>query len=312
MAGRRVPDRGEISICICTFRRPEGLQRVLQSLARLSLPLDNQVEVIVVDNDSHASARITVESFAGAFPLTLRYFCETRSGVSHARNRCVSEARGEWIAFIDDDEYCEPDWLTELWKLSQSAAADGVFGPVLADFAAPPPQWLIDSGAHQRPRLPTGTSMSYGDCRTGNVLFRRIFWEVEGGFDAKLAASGGEDSDFFWRCVRRGARFVWCDSAIVHESVPEVRMQRAWLLERAYRGGRTYTYLRGRHIGPMVYLSDAGWGALSVVIYAPLALGARLLRRTTSLKYERKVAGGVGKLLGWLPPPGADYARGHT
>lgn len=305
-----MPEPFDISVCICTFRRPEGLRRVLRSLSELHCLADCRVEVVVVDNDSQASARVTIEDVAVGFPLVLRYFCEPRSGVSHARNRCVAEAQGEWIAFIDDDEYAEPDWLAEHWNLGRDSAIDGVFGPVLSDFVTPPPQWLLSSGAHQRSRMPTGTPMDYTNCRTGNVLFRRALWEAEGGFDAVLAASGGEDSDFFWRCLQRGARFVWCDTAVVHETVPASRMQRAWFLERAYRGGRTYTYLRKRHLGPQAYVFDAGRGMLSVLIYLPLALGARLFRLPKSVRYEGKVLGGIGKLLGWRSPPGTGYARG--
>ncbi|MCV2370155.1 glycosyltransferase family 2 protein [Roseateles oligotrophus] len=298
-----------ISICICTYRRKDGLARALESLRGLRMPANTAVEVVVVDNDAEASAQALVLALRAEFPLPLNYFCEPRSGVSHARNRCVVEAKGDWIAFIDDDEYAEPGWLCELCTLampdsnpgaSPSAIAtpiDGVFGPVLADFEATPPAWLLASGAHQRPRYPTGAVMSWGDCRSGNVIFRRRLFIAQHGFDARFAATGGEDVDFFWRCRKAGANLIWCDSAIVHESVPAQRLTRAWLLRRAFAGGRTFARLRGLHRGAWSYAPDAAWGLANVLVYTPLALWGRLVGLPRRFAYERKVAGGLGMLL---------------
>jgi len=308
-----VPEPFDISICICTFRRPEGLLHLLQSLAQLRQPSACRVEVVVVDNDAKQSARQIVEGLSPSYPLALRYFCEERSGVSYARNRCVEESRGEWIAFVDDDEYADPEWLAEYWALSHSQAVDGMFGPVLAEFAEPPKPWLMATGAHMKARHATGRVLDWGGaCATCNVMFRRKLHEEVGKFDIRLAASGGEDNDFFWRCIRHGAKLIWCDTAVVHETVPTARMTREWMLTRAYRGGRTHTYLRKRYFGPGAYIVDATRGALSMLAYMPLALGAKLLQHPTSVRYECKVMGGFGKLLGWRPPPGADYARGNT
>lgn len=303
----------DISICICTFRRPEGLGRLLQSLIELRLTPGCLVEVVVVDNDARQSARQIVEDLSLSHPLTLRYFCEERSGVSYARNRCVQESQGEWIAFVDDDEYVDPEWLAEYWALSRSQSVDGMFGPVLPEFAEPPAPWLVASGAHMKARHATGRVLDWGGaCATCNVMFRRKLHKEVGQFDIRLAGSGGEDNDFFWRCIQRGAKLVWCDTAVVHETVPATRMTREWMLTRAYRGGRTHTYLRKRYFGLKAYVSDAARGSLGMLAYAPLALGAKLLRHPMSVKYECKVMGSFGKLLGWRPPPGADYARGNT
>lgn len=269
------------------------------------------IEVVVVDNDASESARATVDAeIAKEFPFPLRYFCEPLSGVSHARNRCVTEAYGGWIAFLDDDEYAEAEWLVELWNCARHERADGVFGPVLAEFEQPPPAWLLASGAHQRPRYPSGTPMKWGDCRSGNVVFRRALFSENGGFDPRFSASGGEDSDFFWRCQQAGACLVWCDSARVHESVPAQRMSRMWLLRRAYNGGHNFARLRAMHRGRWSYGVDAVWGMINIAIYMPLALAARMLLQEKAFSYERKVAGGLGKAMGWMVRIRGEYAVG--
>lgn len=299
-----------VSICICTYQRAGGLANCLASLQRLEIPPALKLEVLVVDNDPAASACELVMAATPTFALPLRYVNEPRSGVSHARNRCLVEARGGWVAFVDDDEFVEPAWLQHLWLLAAAGAVDGVFGPVLAKFEQLPPAWLLTSGAHQRPRSPTGTTMRWGDCRAGNVLFKRQLFLAHGGFDARFAASGGEDTDFFWRCQALGARLVWCDEAVVYETVPPARMTRAWLLKRAYNGGRTFARVRASRGGWRSQVVDSSWGLLNLLMYALPALLARLGGLPRALAFERKVAGGLGKLAAPFTAATGDYGSG--
>lgn len=292
-----VGERDLLSVCVCTCRRAQGLADCLDSLARIRMPAGQRAEVLVVDNDASASAQAYVVGAARSYPHALRYFCEPRTGVSHARNRCLQEACGEWVAFVDDDEVVECDWLSAAWSQVRSGDVDGVFGPVIAQFAQVPDEGLLASGAHQRPRFSTGTLMRWGDCRSGNVIFRRRLFVDNGGFDPRYAASGGEDCDFFWRCQARGARLVWCNEAIVRERVPASRMTRGWVLRRAFNGGRTFARLRATRCGLRSYVSDALWGMAGVLLYAVPAVAARCLRHQSALRFERKVAGGLGKIV---------------
>lgn len=299
-----------ISICICTCRRINGLIKALDSLRNLKIPDGVNVEVVIVDNDSIGSARDTVCVMSESFPFPLRYFLELNRGVSYARNRCVAESTGEWVAFIDDDEFVEDTWLFEFWNCARKESADGVFGPVIASFSEPPPLWVLSSGAHERARYPTGSLMKWRDCRSGNVLVRRSLFLFNGGFDPRFAASGGEDSDFFWRCLQAGAHFVWCDTACVHETVPANRVSRKWMLKRAFNGGRNFARLRALHRGVWSYVFDACWGGVKVAVYIPLALLARVLLRRKAFYFERKVASGLGMIIGCFVRLPSDYAVG--
>jgi len=93
----------DVSICIATYRRPEGLSRLLDSLERLKLPTGVRVEIIVVDNDYNASAASIVLSRSSSLE-PIHYCVEPRRNIALARNRALVEASGEWILFIDDDE----------------------------------------------------------------------------------------------------------------------------------------------------------------------------------------------------------------
>jgi len=297
----------QISICICTFRRPQGLHRVLDSIGRLQVPPGQAVEVLVVDNDPEASAQAKVEATRAGFPFELRYFCEARRGVGHARNRCVREAAGEWIAFLDDDEWAEPQWLTELWTCLHSGTYDGVFGPVLVSFEKEPPHGLVASGVFRRHQFATGTRLDWPDCASGNVIFRKKLFNDVGGFSPLFAQSGAEDSEFFCRCQRAAAVFVWCDSAVAHENIPPARMTRQWVRRRAYLAGHNYARLVAHHLGRLALGGVLLRGGAALGVFGTLTFLAWLRGDPRQLAYEAKVAGGLGKLMAVLSPPRTDY-----
>lgn len=291
-----------VTICVCTHRRPHGLKRLLDSLKSLVLPPELAVDLLVVDNDASGSGREVFEANVQGWGMPARYVVESRSGVGHARSRCVHEAEGQWIAFIDDDEWADPQWLAALWRLRQQRDADGVFGPVLVRFEQEPPAWLVASGAYRRPHHPSGTRLEWRDCASGNVLFRRqLFFDV-GGFDPAFAQSGSEDSDFFWRCIGVGAMFLWCDEAVAYEGVPPQRMTREYLNRRAFINGQNYARLHAHREGRRAYWRLAVRGAVIVLVFTPLIWGGKLLRSPATIRYEGKLMGGLGKITaGWAP-----------
>ena len=124
------PALPKVTVGVCTYRRPELLRLTLESLMQQTLPASD-FEVVVVDNDTERSAQALVESLTSRpHGPTLRYFVEPGRGVSHVRNQCVAQARGDWLAFIDDDEEARPDWLSQLLSAQQRYSADVVLGPV--------------------------------------------------------------------------------------------------------------------------------------------------------------------------------------
>jgi succinoglycan biosynthesis protein ExoM len=265
-----------ISVCICTYQRPDGLRKALQSLLDMQTPSGCRVEIIVVDNAPAGCAAAVVDSFLSADPLLhLKYLQEPSPGVSHARNRCLDSATGEVMAFIDDDEFVEPQWLVELIRCLDSTGADAVFGPVVPFFEVSPTAWLVASRVNDRMRFATGTALPWRDARTGNVMLSRRM--IEGGhrFSTEFARTGGEDSLFFATTIQRGCKLVWCDEAVVQESVPAERMARAWVLHRAFMGGRTYVRLEarlGQHRWPYAYFALRGLlsALVSMVLIAAL------------------------------------------
>lgn len=228
-----------VDVCVCTFRRPQQLARLLDALAAQRTQGRFTVGLVVVDNDSAATAQPVVQAFAARGALPLRHACETEANIARARNRACALAEGELVAMIDDDELPEPDWLARLLDTLQAAGADGVLGPVRPRYEVTPPGWIVRGGFCERARHTTGTRLARPrELRTGNLLIRRArLLEEPGPFDPALGRSGGEDTDFFRRRLARGDIYVWCDEAPVWEAVPAERLTRGFFLRRAWLRG---------------------------------------------------------------------------
>lgn len=227
-----------ISVCICTYRRPALLGELLNELGCQACAQEFTYSIVVADNDPSRSAEQVVRSAAEKLALDVQYGCEPRRNIALARNLALSLSRGDFVAFIDDDELPPRWWLLSLLDTCENTGADGVLGPVLPRFERPPPRWIIRGGFCERPRHLTGFRMPWRECRTGNVLLKRGSWE---GIDAPFRAcfgAGGEDVDFFRRMSQEGKKFVWCNEAVVYEVVPPHRLTHGFLLRRALLRGQ--------------------------------------------------------------------------
>jgi glycosyltransferase involved in cell wall biosynthesis len=228
-----------ISVCICSYKRPEMLTRALDGVACQVTASAFSFEVVVVDNDSRRSAEDTVRRFQSTNELKIIYDCEPEQNIALARNRAIQNAKGNFIAFMDDDEFPISTWLLELYKACTKYGADGVLGPVKPYFDQVPPAWIVKGRFCEREEHPTGTVLHWGNTRTGNVLVDiKLFNESR--FDAKFGKTGGEDIEFFKKAMEQGRMFVWCNEAVAHETVPPERWKEAFYFRKFLRiGGLT-------------------------------------------------------------------------
>ncbi|HKY93143.1 MAG TPA: glycosyltransferase family 2 protein [Nevskiaceae bacterium] len=237
----------DVSVCIPTFRRPARLDLLLHDLEQQAHP---PIEVIVVDNDAAASARAVVDAHRSTSPYALRYAVEPRQNISHARNCSLRLASGAWLAFVDDDERVPRSWLARLAAAASRFRADAVLGPVLPVLPPAAPSWIQRGRFYDWVRMPSGSTIAPNRLRLGNALVRAdLLQGLHGPFDPALGVTGGEDGDLLARLAMRGARFVWCDEAPVHEPIEPARLSLRWLLRRALRGGQDFARhtLNGRY-----------------------------------------------------------------
>jgi glycosyltransferase involved in cell wall biosynthesis len=236
--------RRHISVCVCTYKRPRALARLLATLQEQDVGLGLSYDVVVADNDHEASAESVVRQAASRHQVQLTYCVEPQQNIARARNRALLSATGEYVAFIDDDEIAPRTWLGTLAAALDRFEADGVLGPVLPFYEAKPPQWVTRGKFHERPSHRTGEILRWTNCRTGNVLLKRaVFSQDETMFRPEFG-SGGEDSDFFRRAIARGFRFVWCAEAPVYERVPTERCTLSFMLRRALLRGQIPQFSR--------------------------------------------------------------------
>jgi succinoglycan biosynthesis protein ExoM len=279
-----------ICVCICTYKRPAFLKRLLADLAVQETGRQFTYSVVVADNDREQSAAAVVdECLAGGAAMAIAYCVEPCQNIALTRNKALEQATGDYIAFIDDDEWPTSRWLLTLFKACRKYDADGALGPVKPHFDERPPQWVVDGKFYDRPTYPTGFVIDWRKGRTGNTLLKR---HVFGGDPAPFRREflTGEDQDFFRRMIEKGHKFVWCDEAVAYETVAPVRWQRGFMVKRALlRGSVSIAHPTGRRTA----IAKSVVAAPAYIIALPFAF---LLGQSTFMTCIVKLCDHVGRL----------------
>ena len=285
-----------VAVCILTYRRPQGLADAVASVARQRLPEATQLSVIVVDNNPAATAEATLARAGIPRPANLIVVHEPTPGVAAARNRALDAAAehgADDVAFLDDDDVAEPDWLAALLATRTRFGADVVAGPALPAFTHTPPAWVTRGGYFTPRDRPEGTPLD--GAATHNVLIARdVLRRTEVRFDTRLHTAGGEDTVFFAELHAHGARMVWSAHARVHETIPPHRTTARWLWRRWLTYGRSELLRRekvgahGARRGRFAWtgLRRAGYGlVLTLVVLPAWPFGGKglVIKRTKAL-----------------------------
>ena len=246
MTGLRQDPGGKtaIDVCVCTYRRRE-LEATLRSIGALEVPLDATVRVVVADNDVTPSAQALVAAIADELPFEVHYVHCPAANISIARNACLDNSSGDFLAFIDDDETASREWLVELMKAVALSGADAVLGPVSAAYSDAAPGWMRRGDFHSTLPVFVGA-----DIRTGyscNVILRRASPHVAGRrFSIASGQTGGEDTEYFTEMHEAGGKIAYAPQALVIEPVPDARARFSWLVKRRFRSGQTHGRLLGK------------------------------------------------------------------
>ena len=231
-------DIKHVSVCICTYKRPVLLRHLLEELGKQETGGLFTFSIVVVDNDHVESAKRVVTEFLATSPIRVTYCVEPRQNIALARNKAIENAKGDFIAFIDDDEFPTAEWLRNLFTACSVHDVAGVLGPVRPHFSHPPPSWIVKGKLAERPTYDTGHVLDWRQSRTGNVLFKKEILVGCGEVFRPQFGEGGEDVDFFERMTKSGCVFIWCNEADVYEVVPEARCTRMYHIRRALLRGR--------------------------------------------------------------------------
>ena len=288
-----------ICICICTYKRPDFLQSLLKKLQNQKTESLFSYSIIVVDNDYQMTSEKVFSEFRKKSKIPIEYYVESEKNIALARNKAVQNADGDFVAFIDDDEFPVNDWLFNLYKTCIEHKSDGVLGPVKPYFAETPPEWIIKGRICERPTHKTETILHWSDTRTGNVLIRtHVFGTKKNVFNPDFG-SQGEDHDFFKRMIEKGFVFVWCNEAPVYEIVPPERFRKKYFIRRALLQGNAsiehYRHEKNAKLKFGIFTkSFTAATAYSLVLPFTLLLGDYLF-----MKYLIKNLHHISRLLGF-------------
>lgn len=294
--------KNKLIIGIGTLKRPKMVRSSLDSLSCILLPSNYEVELVLTDNDPCESAKTLYFEYRRRFSYTLTYLNEKKRGIVYMRNSILKYAQKKntsLLAFIDDDEIVQPNWLIEMIKTKEKHHADVVVGRVSRLLPDDCPNWIKKGKFFERPNIPTGTLRK--SASTSNVLFdfKLLIKDYNLKFHPALNLSGSSDTYMFALAAEYGAKIVWFNGNLVHELVPASRMTVKWLLGRAFRHNNCRTLRkRLKYSYPRIFLTESIYGFLHFLL-AFLSLPVNIFRGKAGLVHTlRFLYKGLGSFAG--------------
>lgn len=286
-----------VSVVICTYNRSFHLRNVLATVFSQTVLEEIRWDIVVIDNNSSDNTPEIVKELAGVAPVALRYFREEQQGISHARNRGVREASGDYLVFIDDDALAAQGWLAAICRTMAETGCDCCGGRIHLKPDKPLPLWL-------KPELWGFLGyLDYGDTIrvlnteylfSGNMGLRKGVFETIRLFDPELgrkekALTGGEEIDMQQRLRAAGGTFVYQPDALVYHVIGE------WKLTKSYF--RKLHYCEGLQVGK-AYADHAAKKLCGVPLFIISHLGKSILKYLASPSVRKQM--NVSWFLGFI------------
>jgi glycosyltransferase involved in cell wall biosynthesis len=296
------------TVALCTHNHLDRLRRTLADLAAITSPRAPW-ELLIVDNGCTDGTTEYLVNRQWLQPAAaVRVVREDRLGLSHARNRAIAEAEGDYIVFIDDDETPDADWLCAYERCIEREHPDAMGGAIDVLFVdGERPHWLQDellgfigklSHGEDAHLLTDPSTPIFG----GNFGFRKAVFERIGLFDSELgrrgtANIGGEDTEIYRRLLATGCKVFWIPDSVIYHRIESVKLRRRYFLDLHFHQGRmegarkrgTLSRLPPKYLWPQV--ARAYGRALS----QRLRMGS-----DHSLRLEMNAAYFTGYILGWV------------
>ncbi len=307
----------DMTLAILTYDRPTGLTATLRSCLAQRNSLGLSIEIVVIDNHPSQSGRPVVAALSKSSPWPVRYVSDLTRNMATLRNRGFAEARGRWLAIIDDDETAAEDWTDVLVGTLQATDADIAVGPRFAVFESGGPpaydpkgrQFVRDLNLPDRTEIDLTTPSGrprYG-LGTGNSVFdmARCFPQGAPAMRESFGDAGGEDAELFVRLHREGRRIVWAAHAKVTETVSRNRTQIPYRLVRTRRETQHYVsiYIDGAANPILARVELLAKGLIQTAVGGSLAILTLEYGSASRLRWRTLMEHGLGKLT-WRRPIG--------
>lgn len=228
-----------LSVCVNTRNRAEDLAFMLENLARLRVPQGRGVEFIIVDNGSTDATPAVLDAATARFPFCLKAVQEPTRGSGAAHNCALRHARGEVIAWTDDDCVPSEDWIERiLAHFDDDPALYILTGRVeLYD----PSHYPMTINTSLDPGILDGLGTSGRSVIGCNLAFRRRLIDRIGVFDPRFGAGAplrsAEDMDFAYRALRKGYRIAYTPDVLLYHNHKRVTHDQVMRLRRNYAYG---------------------------------------------------------------------------
>lgn len=253
-----------VSVIICTYNRCQDLNDTLESLTKIKNNELFDYEILVIDNNSNDGTKNIVEENVKKFKCQLKYFFEPMQGLSVARNRGIKEAKGDIVAFIDDDCIVDENWLLYICETFKKYNADLVGGKILPIWLSTPPKWIFREYIIGKLAL-----LDYGDCEFQinstkkevygtNMTFKKTSLIEIGLFSKQLGRRGdnllsGEETEVFSNFLLSDKKIYYQPKALVHHKIQAFRITKKYFRKRCFDGARTKVKMeRGLYTGKKI------------------------------------------------------------
>jgi glycosyltransferase involved in cell wall biosynthesis len=237
-----------ISIIICTRNRASSLKDTLESLLTPENLALSEWELVLVDNASSDGTSELVSRFAALHPERIVTARESRPGLSIARNTGLALARGEIIAWTDDDVLVSPAYLPAIRETFSDPTIHAAQGRISLDCDGGLPGWMGRECLAMLSLRDHGMqAFEWRENLSGcNMVMRASLFTRFGGFSPVLGAGAVgymEDSEFSLRLRRAGCRVVYGPAIYVRHRIQRQRLSPQFFRRCFFNMGRSAAYL---------------------------------------------------------------------
>jgi GT2 family glycosyltransferase len=213
-------NRDMISVIIATHNRSDKLKVLLKSIETLEIDADQACEIIIVDNNSTDDTKEVVKGYLETSCHDIRYISEGKQGNNYARNKALVEAKGEILAFTDDDCVLDSKWLRQIGKKFESEPALACVGGRVELYDKSDRAVTIRTRGEETEVK--SANQLYGLIIGCNMAIRRRVFDNIGTFDPAFGpgskiGSGG-DSEFLYRACKRGLVIKYYPDIVVYHN----------------------------------------------------------------------------------------------
>jgi len=241
-----------VSVLICTRNRADSLRQTLNSVFDPTNLRSPDWEVVVVDNNSDDHTAQVCRDYQATFPGHFRFLVEKKLGKSRALNAAIAAARGEVLAFTDDDVLFASDYLGGIRTVFTQHTADAAQGRVLLDCEGGWPKWLDESYALMADFRDfgdevidlEGTPVGGTLCGTNMIVRADVFSRISG-FSPDLGPGGigvYEDTEISLRMRQAGCHLIYAPQILIRHQWQRDRLTKSFIRWRLFLHGRINAY----------------------------------------------------------------------